>query len=109
MEQRKKTYIEDIDRNIYDIIDMEDHALKVDKGLTEDIIREISAEKKEPKWMLDFRLRSLEIYNRMPVPNWAADLTDLDVDNIVHYVKPNTNRPTRGTMCQMTLRTLSSV
>jgi Fe-S cluster assembly protein SufB len=90
--ERKKTYIEDIERSIYDVVDEEDHAFKTDKGLTEAIIREISAEKNEPQWMLDFRLKSLEIYHKKPVPNWGADLSDLDVDNIVHYVKPNTGQ-----------------
>lgn len=86
----KKTIIEDVDRGVYDIINKEDHSFIVDKGLTIDIIKEISKEKKEPKWMLDYRLKSLEIYKSMPLPTWGADLSDLNVENIVHYIKPNT-------------------
>lgn len=85
----KKTYIEDVDRGVYDIINEERHVFKSDKGLTEDVIRQISAEKNEPKWMLDHRLRSLAIYLDKPVPTWGADLSELDVENIVHYVKPD--------------------
>lgn len=85
-----KTYISDIDRGLYDIVNTENHRFVADKGLTDDIIRSISAEKKEPEWMLKFRLKSLEIYKSKPVPTWGADLSDLDVENIVHYVRPNT-------------------
>lgn len=90
----KKTHIDDIDRGVYDIINNENHKFRVDKGLTEEIIREISREKNEPQWMLDFRLSSLEIYKSKPVPTWGADLSELDIENIVHYVRPNTNLST---------------
>ncbi len=86
-----KTYIEDIDRGIYDVINPENHRYVADKGLTEDIIRDISREKKEPEWMLEFRLASLKIYKEKPMPTWGADLSDLNVENIVHYVRPNTD------------------
>ncbi len=85
-----KTRIADVDRGVYDIINLEHHKYVVDKGLTEDIIKEISRDKGEPQWMLDFRLESLSIYKEMPVPTWGADLTELDVENIVHYVRPDT-------------------
>lgn len=90
----KKTYVEDVDRGVYDIINTEDHRFVSDKGLTEDIIREISREKKEPEWMMNFRLESLEIYKKKPLPTWGADLSELDVENIVHYVRPNTDMQT---------------
>ncbi len=89
-----KTQIADLDRGIYDVINEERHAYVADKGLTPEIVREISKEKNEPRWMTDFRLRSLEIYNSKPVPTWRADLPDLDVDNIIHYVKLDTNLST---------------
>ncbi|MBF4692889.1 Fe-S cluster assembly protein SufB [Fusibacter sp. Q10-2] len=90
----KKTYIEEVNRGVYDIINKEDHRYKADRGLTEDIIREISREKDEPQWMLDYRLKSLEIFNAKPMPTWGADLSELDMDNIVHYVRPNTDMST---------------
>lgn len=91
MENRKKTYVEDIDRTIYDIADEERHSFTTVKGLDEDVIREISKQKDEPKWMLDLRLKSLRIFNEKPVPTWGPDLSDLNMDDIVYYVKPDTD------------------
>jgi len=88
MEKRSKTYIDDPDRGMYDIKNDFNYDYKSASGLTEDIIREISAKKEEPEWMLKFRLESLAIYNKLEVPTWAPDLSDLDIDNIVTYVKP---------------------
>lgn len=86
---RKKTQVEDIDRGIYDIKNEFTYKYKTDTGLTEDIIRAISKEKDEPQWMLDFRLRSLEIYNSMPMPHWGVDLSELDMDEIITYIRPD--------------------
>ena len=52
------------------------------EGLTEDIVREISRVKQEPEWMLEFRLKSLEAFNKMPMQNWGPDLSDIDFDAI---------------------------
>ena len=60
---KKKTNIEELDRGIYDIIEDVEISKKLEKGLTEEIVREISKEKDEPKWMLDIRLRALKKYN----------------------------------------------
>lgn len=89
--ERKKTYIEEVDRGIYDIKDEVNYSFKTDKGLSPEIIIEISREKNEPQWMTDFRLKSLEIYNSKPMPTWGADLKDLDVDEIIAYIRPNTD------------------
>jgi len=59
------------------------------KGLTEEIVRTISEMKGEPEWMLKFRLKSLEQFNKMPVPRWGGDLDDLDFNDIQYYVKPS--------------------
>src|SRR5690554_4332063 len=91
MENTKKTYLEDIDRSIYDVVNEERHRFVTVKGLNEEIIREISKQKDEPEWMLDLRLKSLKIYNSKPMPTWGADISELDVDNIVHYVRPDTD------------------
>lgn len=87
--ERKKTYIEDIDRGIYDIKNEFTYKYKSEKGLSPEIIKEISKEKNEPEWMTDFRLKSLEIYNSKPMPKWGADLSDLDVDEIIAYIRPD--------------------
>lgn len=89
--EKRKTYVEDIDRGIYDIKNKFSYRYKADKGLTPEIIIEISKEKNEPEWMTEFRLKSLEIYNSKPLPSWGADLSGLDMDNIVTYVRPNAN------------------
>ena len=51
-EEKKKSQVEDINRSIYDVKDKVEYSYKADKGLTEDVIREISREKDEPEWML---------------------------------------------------------
>lgn len=87
---KEKTYVEDIDRSIYDVKDEERDAYKVDEGLTEAIVEQISREKKDPPWMELFRLQALQIYNEMPVPDWGPSIEGLDMSHIVTYVRPNT-------------------
>ena len=58
------------------------------KGLSKKIVLEISQKKNEPGWMTDFRLRALAQYESMPLPEWGADLSHLDSDNIYYYLKP---------------------
>ena len=86
-----KTVVSDIERGIYDIKNKDEASYRVNKGLTEEIIREISREKNEPEWLLEFRLKSLEIYNSKPVPTWGPDLSELDMDDIVTYVRPKSD------------------
>ena len=68
--------------------DEETPVIKIERGLNEDVIRQISAHKGEPKWMLDFRLDAYEIFLSKPMPNWGADLSGIDFDNIFYYLKP---------------------
>ncbi len=70
--------------------DEERDAYKVDEGLTEAIVEQISREKKDPLWMELFRLQALQIYNEMPVPDWGPSIEGLDMSHIVTYVRPNT-------------------
>ncbi len=57
--------------------------------LTEEVVRYISEAKDEPKWMLDFRLKSLRIFNRLKLPNWQVpDLSEIDFDEIEYYKPP---------------------
>jgi len=58
------------------------------KGLSEEIVHAISDHKNEPEWMRQFRLRSLKAFLKKPMPNWGADLSRLDFDNIYCYAKP---------------------
>ena len=58
------------------------------KGLNAEVIRELSHMKGEPQWMLDFRLKALEIFNKKPVPTWGGKI-NLDFDEITYYTRPS--------------------
>lgn len=89
---KEKTQVEDIDRSIYDFRYADEDAYKVEEGLTEKIVNQISDEKNDPDWMREFRLKSLKIYNEIPVPDWGPSIDGLDMEHIVTYVRPNTKR-----------------
>ncbi len=57
------------------------------KGLSKEVVEEISRMKGEPQWMLDFRLRSYEIFMKKPMPNWGGSLSQIDFNNIYYYAK----------------------
>jgi Fe-S cluster assembly protein SufB len=61
---------------------------KVPKGLNADIVRYIWEYKKEPQWMLDFRLNALALFESIPMPKWGPNLNDLSIDDIYYYLKP---------------------
>ena len=87
---KEKSHVEDIDRSIYDIKDVENDAYRINEGLTADIVRKISEEKNDPAWMTEFRLKALDIYNELQVPDWGPSIEGLDMDHIATYVRPNT-------------------
>lgn len=87
---KEKTYVNDIDRSIYDVIDEEKDAFRLESGLSEEVVKKISEEKNDPDWMRNFRLQSLKVYNEMPVPDWGPSIEGLNMDNIATYVRPNT-------------------
>lgn len=62
---------------------------KLPKGINEDLIREISKQKGEPKWMLEFRLNAFRIFLKKSVPDWGGDLSGINYDDIHYYVKPS--------------------
>jgi Fe-S cluster assembly scaffold protein SufB len=65
----------------------EDYVFKAKRGLNPEIVKEISWMKGEPEWMTKFRLRSLEIFRKKPMPNWGADLSVIDFENIFYYLR----------------------
>ncbi|RSL34118.1 Fe-S cluster assembly protein SufB [Salibacterium salarium] len=73
----------------YGFHDKDVSIFRSERGLTEDIVREISSIKEEPEWMLNFRLKSLEQFYKMPTPQWGGDLSGLHFDDITYYVKPS--------------------
>ena len=88
---KEKTQVEDVDRSIYDVKDKENDAYRMEAGLTPEIIEKLSKEKGDPEWMREFRLKSLETYNEMPLPNWGPSIEGLDMDHIATYVRPKTD------------------
>ena len=72
----------------YGFHDEENPVIKIERGLNEDVIRQISAHKGEPEWMLDFRLEAYRIFLSKPMPEWGSDLSDIDFENIFYYLKP---------------------
>ncbi len=73
----------------YGFKDPDSYVFKSEKGLSRQIVEQISEMKEEPDWMRKFRLKGLEIYESKPVPRWGADLSGLDMDDIYFYVKPS--------------------
>src|ERR1700752_459821 len=57
------------------------------RGLSEEVVRDISARKNEPEWMLENRLKGLKYFGRKPMPNWGSDLSEIDFDNIKYFVR----------------------
>ncbi len=57
------------------------------RGLNEDVVRDISAKKNEPEWMLDMRLKALRLFGKKPMPTWGSDLSGIDFDNIKYFVR----------------------
>jgi Fe-S cluster assembly protein SufB len=68
--------------------DAENYAFKPKKGLSAEIVEEISAIKQEPEWMRKFRLKALRHFQGRPMPWWGADLSDIDFDDIFYYIRP---------------------
>ncbi|HEY7976098.1 MAG TPA: Fe-S cluster assembly protein SufB, partial [Ktedonobacterales bacterium] len=66
----------------------ENYVFKARKGLSHEIVEEISQMKGEPQWMLDFRHKSLDAFYKRPMPTWGADLSAIDFDEIFYYIKP---------------------
>src|SRR5712691_1765082 len=66
----------------------ENYAFKSERGLSRKIVEQISEMKGEPDWMRTFRLKSLALFEKRPMPTWGADLSGIDFDNIYYYIKP---------------------
>jgi Fe-S cluster assembly protein SufB len=81
-------HLKGIDQYKYGFSDPDVSVFKTRKGLDEDVVRQISALKGEPEWMLEFRLKALEHFMQRPIPTWGCDLSQLNLDDIYYYVKP---------------------
>ena len=79
-----------LDEYKYDFVTDAEPVYRARKGLSEEVVREISAYKEEPEWMLDSRLKALQVYGSKPMPTWGGNLSELDavLDEIYFYVRP---------------------
>src|SRR5436190_22936901 len=66
----------------------ENYVFKSERGLSKKVVEQISEMKGEPSWMRQFRLKSLALFEKRPMPTWGADLSGIDFDNIYYYIKP---------------------
>ncbi len=72
----------------YDFHTPEHYSYRSKKGLSVEIIKDISKKKNEPEWMLDIRLKALEEFEKRPMPKWGPDLSDLDFSDLYYYLRP---------------------
>ncbi|SDU74985.1 Fe-S cluster assembly protein SufB [Jiangella alkaliphila] len=79
--------LEGLGRYEYGWADSDKAGAAAKRGLNENVVREISALKNEPEWMLETRLKALRLYDKKPVPTWGADLSTIDFDNIKYFVR----------------------
>lgn len=84
-----KDIIENQDNYKYDFKDEDVSVFKTSKGLSEDIIRQISAKKNEPQWMLELRLKAYHKFLEMSLPSFGPDLSDIDFNDFTYYIKPS--------------------
>ena len=72
----------------YGFHDEDRFVFKIRKGLDKEIVSQISEMKGEPRWMRDYRLKALEIFEKKPLPTWGPDLSTIGFQDIYYYVKP---------------------
>ena len=92
MDEINKVLINDVNRSLYDFRyeENEKDFYRIESGLSPEIVKKLSEEKGDPAWMREFRLKSLEEYNRRGVGKWMPDISGLDIENIAVYVRPKT-------------------
>lgn len=86
--EAQSEFLDQLGEYRYGFHDPENYVFRTRKGLDREVVEQISAMKGEPKWMLDFRLKALEHFQKRAMPNWGADLSALDLNDIYYYVKP---------------------
>ena len=92
----EKTKVNEIDRSLYDFRyeEKDEEFYKISAGLDDSIVEKLSADKEDPEWMKEFRLKSLHLFNSINEPDWGPDIRDLDIQKIVTYVKAKTDMAT---------------
>src|SRR2546421_620163 len=79
--------LEGLDRYKFGWADSDAAGESARRGLSEEVVRDISAKKNEPEWMLDLRLKGLKLFRRKPMPGWGSDLSGIDFENIKYFVR----------------------
>ncbi|MEN9698399.1 MAG: hypothetical protein RL448_354 [Actinomycetota bacterium] len=79
--------LEGIGKYEYGWADPDKAGLEASRGLSEAVVRDISAKKNEPQWMLDLRLKGLSLFDKKPMPNWGSDLSGIHFDKIKYFVR----------------------
>ena len=74
--------------------DSDDAGATAQRGLSEAVVRDISAKKNESDWMLEKRLKALSIFDKKPMPAWGSDLSGIDFDNIKYFVRSTEKQAT---------------
>ena len=88
MDRSKERALTAMDYSKYDFsYSTKNYEVVLEKGLSEEVVRKISGMKKEPQWMLEFRLKALKAFNEKPMPEWGADLSGIDFKGIIYYMK----------------------
>jgi len=80
----------DIDRSLYEEANFDNSKFKSKPGLSKEVVYEISKQKNEPKWMLEKRLQAFELFEKTGIPQWGPNLKNLNLDEIIYFVRPNT-------------------
>lgn len=96
MSEKNKDVITSQDDYQYGFRDEDVSVFNTGKGLTEEIVREISRIKGEPEWMTDFRVRSFHQFESMPMPEWGPDLSEIDFSDYTYYIKPSDQKETKS-------------
>ena len=81
-------------RTLYDDANIDRSSYKSKPGVSEEVVKEISKQKNEPAWMLEKRLKALELYKETSLPTWGPDLSNLNLDEIVYFIRPGTEEAT---------------
>jgi Fe-S cluster assembly protein SufB len=86
--------LKDVGRYEFGWHDADTAGASAQRGLNEAVVRDISARKNEPEWMLDLRLKGLRLFDKKPMPTWGADLGQIDFDNIKYFVRSTEKQAT---------------
>ncbi len=94
MSREQEAVLKTQDDYQYGFHDEDVSVFKTKKGLTRETVIEISTIKKEPQWMLDFRLKAYDAFVKMPIQDWGPDLSTLNFDDYTYYIRPSNKKET---------------